>query len=125
AGVTRAMVLRESAIAAGPAQFGVIQAAAPALGVELRPVDTRDAGQIERAITAFAQSANGGLIVTGSPWAVSHRGLIVALAARHRLPAGYFQRSFVADGGLISFWPDFLRQFWPGCGYGDRVLQSG
>src|SRR4029077_16427712 len=88
--VTRAAVLRESSIAAGPALFGVIQAAAPSLGVELRPVDVRDAGEIERAITAFAQGANGGLIVTGSISAAVHRDLIVTLAARHKLPAVYF-----------------------------------
>src|SRR5258705_4985105 len=120
--VTRAAVLRDSAIAAGSAQFGVIQAAAAALGVELRPVDTRDAGGIERAITAFAQSANGGLILTGSPAAVSHRGLIVALAARHRLPAVYFQRPFVADGGLISYGSDPIDQYRRAAGYVTRIL---
>jgi putative tryptophan/tyrosine transport system substrate-binding protein len=122
--MTRAAVLRESVIAAGPAQFGVIQAAAPALGVELRPVDTRDAGEIERAITAFAQSANGGLIVTGSPAAVFHRGLIVALAARHRLPAVYFQRPFVAVGGLISYGSDPTDQYRRAAGYVDRILKG-
>ena len=81
--VTRAAVLRESAVAAGPAEFGIIQAAAPSLGVELRVVDTRDAGEIERAVAAFAHSPNGGLIVTGSSAALFHRALIVALAARH------------------------------------------
>jgi ABC-type uncharacterized transport system substrate-binding protein len=90
--VTRAAVLRESAIAAGPALFGVIQAAAPSLGVELRPVDVRDAGEIERAMMAFAQGPDGGLIVTGSPAANVHRDLIVTLAARHKLPAVYFGR---------------------------------
>src|SRR5262249_59846470 len=79
--VTRVAALRESAIAAGPAQFGVIQAVAPLLGVELRAVDTRDAGEIERAIMAFAQGANGGLIVTGSTGALCHRGLIISVAA--------------------------------------------
>jgi putative ABC transport system substrate-binding protein len=122
--VTRAVVLRESAIAVGPASFGVIQAAAPALGVELRPVDTRDAGEIERAITAFAQSASGGLIVTGSPAAIFHRRLIVALAARHRLPAVYFQRPFVADGGLISYGPDPIDQYRRAAGYVDRILKG-
>ena len=122
--VTRAVVLRESVIAAGPAQFGVIQAAAPALGVELRPVDTRDAGEIERAITAFAQSANGGLIVTGSPAAIFHRKLIVALAARHRLPAVYFQRPFVAVGGLISYGSDPIDQYRQAAGYVDRILKG-
>jgi len=91
-GVTRVAVVRESAIAAGPGQFGVIQAAAPSLGMELRPIDVRDAGEIERAITAFAQGLDGGLIVTGSPGANFHRELIIALAARHRLPATYGAR---------------------------------
>src|SRR5262245_998829 len=109
--VTRAAVLRESATATGPGQFAVIQAAAPSLGVELRVVDTRDAGEIERVITAFAQSANGGLVVTGSSGALFHRGLIVALAARHRLPAVYSARYYVTDGGLISYGPDFVDQY--------------
>jgi putative ABC transport system substrate-binding protein len=102
----------------------VIQAAAPALGVELRPVDTRDAGEIERAITAFAQGSNGGLIVTGSPAAVFHRGLIVELAARHRLPAVYFQRPFVAVGGLISYGSDPTDQYRRAAGYVDRILKG-
>jgi putative tryptophan/tyrosine transport system substrate-binding protein len=122
--VTRALVLRESAIAAGPAQFGIIQAAAPSLGVELRPFDVRDAGEIERALTAFAQGSNGGLIVTGSTGALFHRGLIVALAARHRLPAVYFARYFVTDGGLISYGPDFVDQFRRAAGYIDRILKG-
>jgi putative ABC transport system substrate-binding protein len=123
-GVTRAAVLRESAIAAGPALFGVIQAAAPSLGVELRPVDVRDAGEIERAITAFAQGANGGLIVTGSVLAAVHRDLIVTLAARHKLPAVYFGRHFVTGDGLISYGPDFVDQFRRAAGYVDRVLKG-
>src|SRR5262249_6173758 len=110
-GVTRAAVLRESAIAAGPSQFAVIQAVAPSLGVELRVVDVRDAGEIERAITVFAQGSNSGLIVTGSPTALFHRELIVALAARHRLPAVYNGRFYVAVGGLISYGPDSVDQF--------------
>ena len=122
--VTRAAVLRESAIATGPAQFGVIQAVAPLLGVELRAVDTRDAGEIERAIMAFAQGANGGLIVTGSTGALFHRGLIISLAARHRLPAVYFGRYFVTDGGLISYGPDFVDQFRRAAGYVDRILKG-
>jgi putative tryptophan/tyrosine transport system substrate-binding protein len=87
--LTRAAVLRDSAIAAGTGQLGAIQAMASSLGIELRPVDVRDAGEIERSLTAFAQGSNGGLIVTGSPAAAAHRELIVALAARHRLPAVY------------------------------------
>jgi ABC-type uncharacterized transport system substrate-binding protein len=123
-GVTRAAVLRESAIAAGPGQFGAIQALAPSLGVELRPVDVRDAGEIERAITAFALGSNGGLIVTGSPAAVVHRGLIVALAARHRLPAVYNTRFYATGGGLISYGPDFVDQFRRAAGYVDRHSQG-
>jgi putative ABC transport system substrate-binding protein len=97
--VKRVAVLRDSAIAAGPGQFGAIQAVAPLLGVELRPVDVREAGEIERAITAFAQDSLGGLIVFGSPGATIHRELIVALAARHRLPVVYSARYFSAVGG--------------------------
>src|SRR5262249_45239367 len=109
--VTRVAVDRESAIAAGPGQFGVIQAVAPSLGVELGPIDVRDAGEIERAIAAFAQGSNGGLIVTGSPGAIIHRELIIALAARHRLPATYSARFWATGGGLISYGADFPDQF--------------
>jgi ABC-type uncharacterized transport system substrate-binding protein len=122
--VTRVAVLRESAIAAGPGQFGVIQAVAPSLGVELRPLDVRDAGEIERGITAFAQGANGGLVVTGSPGALFHRGLIVALATRHQLPAVYFGRYLVTGGGLISYGPDFDDVFRRPAGYVDRILRG-
>jgi putative ABC transport system substrate-binding protein len=122
--VTRAVVFRESALAAGPGQFGVIQAAAPSLGVDLRVADVRDAREIERAVTTFAQGSNGGLIVTGSPGALSHRTLIVALATRHRLPAVYSARVFAADGGLISYGPDPVDQFRQAAGYVDRILKG-
>ena len=122
--VRRVAVIRESAIAAGPGQFGVIQAAAPSLGMELRPIDVRDAGEIERAITAFAQGPNGGLIVTGSPGAVFHRELIIALAARHRLPAVYNARFWAADGGLISYGTDIGDQLRRAAGYVDRILKG-
>jgi putative tryptophan/tyrosine transport system substrate-binding protein len=122
--VTRAMVFRQSAIAAGPGQFGVIQAAAPPLGVDLRVADVRDAREIERAVTTFAQGSNGGLIVTGSPGALSHRTLIVALAARHRLPAVYSSRVFAVDGGLISYGPDSVDQLRRAAGYVDRILKG-
>ena len=108
-GVTRAAVLRDPAIASGIGQFAAVQAVAPSLGVELSAVDARDAPEIERAVTAFARSGNGGLIVTASPVANRHRDLIIALAARHRLPAVYPWRYFVTDGGLISYGPDFDR----------------
>ena len=123
-GVTRVAVLRDSAIAAGPAQFAVIQAVAPSLGVELRPADMRNAGEIERAITAFAGSSNGGLIVTGSPSATIHRNLIIMLAARHRLPAVYYDRFYVTGGGLISYGADTLDECRRAAGYVDRILKG-
>jgi len=122
--VTRAVVLRDPAVASGPGQFAAIQAVAPSLGVELRPVNVRDAGEIERAIATFAQSANSGLIVTGSTGAAVHRELIVALAARHRLPAIYNSRFWAAANGLMSYGPDFLDQFRRAAGYVDRILKG-
>jgi putative tryptophan/tyrosine transport system substrate-binding protein len=122
--VTRAAVLRDSAIAAGPGQLGAIQAVASSLGIELRPVDVRDAGEIERSLTVFAQGSNGGLIVTGSPAAAAHRELIVALAARHRLPAVYNSRLYGAIGGLICYGPDLLDQFRRAAAYVDRILKG-
>ena len=104
-GVTRAAVLRDPAIAAGIGQFGAIQAVAPSLGVEVSPVNVRDAGEIERAVAAFARASNGGLIVTGERVGGVHRDLIITLAARHKLPAVYSDRYFVTGGGLISYGP--------------------
>jgi putative tryptophan/tyrosine transport system substrate-binding protein len=123
-GLTRAMVFRDPAVASGPGQFAAIQAVAPSLGVELRPVDTRDAGEIERAIAAFAQSANSGLIVTGSTGAAVHRELIIAQAARHRLPAIYNSRFWAAADGLMSYGPDFPDQFRRAAGYINRILKG-
>ena len=111
--VTRAAVLRDPAVASGIGQFGAVQTVAPSLGVELSPVDVRDAGEIERAVTAFARGSNGGLIVTASALATVHRELIIALAARHRLPAVYPDRFFVTAGGLISYGPDLIDQYPP------------
>jgi ABC-type uncharacterized transport system substrate-binding protein len=123
--VTRAAVIRDPALTAGGGQLGVIQAVAPSVGVEVTPVNVRDAGEIERAITAFARSPNGGLIVTGSTLAGVHRDLIIALAARHKLPAVYSVRYFVVDaGGLISYGPDFLDQYRRAAGYVDRILKG-
>jgi len=122
--VTRAVVLRDPAVASGPGQFAAIQAVAPSLGVELRPVNVRDAGEIERAIATFAQSANGGLIVTGSTGAAVHRELIIVLAARHRLPAVYNSRFWASADGLMSYGPDFLDQFQRAAGYVDRILKG-
>jgi putative ABC transport system substrate-binding protein len=104
--VTRAAVIRDAAGPFGTAQFDVIQAAAPSFGVEVRPVGVRDAPEIEHAVTAFARSANGGLIVTAIPATAAHRKLIVALADRHRLPAVYSFRYYATSGGLISYGPD-------------------
>jgi putative tryptophan/tyrosine transport system substrate-binding protein len=123
-GVTRVAVIREAAVASGPAQFGVIQALAPSLGVELRPVDPRDVGEIERAITAFARSSNRGMIVTGSAAATVHRKLITGLAAQHRLPAVYNTRYYVTAGGLISYGSDYVDQFRRAAGYVDRILRG-
>ena len=123
-GVTRAAVLRDPAIAAGTGQFGAIQAVAPSLGVEVNPVNVRDAGEIERAVAAFARSPNGGLIVTASALAMLHRDLIITLAARHKLPAVYYERFFVAAGGLISYGPDLIDQYRRAAGYVDRILKG-
>ena len=97
---------------------------APSLGVEVSPVNVRDAGEIERAVTAFARSANGGLIVTASALAIVHRDLIVTLAARHKLPAVYFQRFFVTAGGLISYGPDLVDPYRRAAVYVDRILKG-
>jgi putative ABC transport system substrate-binding protein len=122
--VTRAAVLRDPAIASGIGQFGAVQAVAPSLGVELSPVDVRDAGEIERAIAAFARESNGGLVVTASPSANTHRQLIIALAARHRLPAVYPVRFHVTAGGLIAYGVDLVDQFRRTAGYVDRILKG-
>jgi putative tryptophan/tyrosine transport system substrate-binding protein len=123
-GMTRAAVIRDAALTSGGGQLGVIQAVAPSLGVELRPVGLHDAGEIERAITAFARSPNGGLIVTGSSSAAVHRDLIVTLAARHELPTVYFARYFVVGGGLISYGPGLVDQYRDAAGYVDRILKG-
>ena len=110
-GVTRAAVVRDPAITAGIGQFAVIQAVAPSVGADVIPVNMGDAAEIERAIAAFARSGNGGLILTASALSEVHRDLIIALAARHKLPAVYYVRHMVAGGGLISYGPNFLEQF--------------
>jgi putative ABC transport system substrate-binding protein len=123
-GVKRAAVLRTLATAAGPGQFGAIQAMAPSLGVELRPIDTDDAGEIERAVVAFASEPNSGLIAATGGGVLQHRELIVALAARHRLPAIYAYRSHVMSGGLMSYGLDNLDQYHRAAGYVDRILRG-
>jgi ABC-type uncharacterized transport system substrate-binding protein len=123
-GVTRAAVLRESALPAGIGQFAVIQYVALSVGVEVSPVNVRDAPEIERAIAAFARQPNGGLIITASALAAVRRDLIATLAARHKLPAVYSQRHFVAGGGLISYGADFIDQHRQAAGYVDRILKG-
>ena len=123
-GVTRAAVLRDPTAIAGIGQFAVIQSVARSVGVEVSPLNLRDAGEIERAVTAFARSSNGGLIVTASALASVQRNLIIELAARHRLPAVYFERLFVASGGLISYGADFVDQYRRAAGYVDRILKG-
>jgi putative tryptophan/tyrosine transport system substrate-binding protein len=122
--VTRAAVLRDPTIISGIGQFAAVQAVAPSLGVDLNAVDVRDADEIERAVTAFARSSNGGLIVTANALATRHRDLIIALAARHKLPAVYSARYFAAAGGLISYGPDFVEQYRQAAGYVDRILKG-
>jgi putative tryptophan/tyrosine transport system substrate-binding protein len=123
-GMTRAAVIRNPSITSGTGQFGAIQAVAPSLGVELTPVDARDASGIEHSIAGFARGPNGGLIVTASPSAVLHRKLIIALAASHRLPAVYPIHLFVADGGLMSYGPDEVEQHRRAASYVDRILKG-
>ena len=123
-GVTRAAVLRNAAETSGIGQFAVIQSVASSVGVEVSPVNLRDAGEIERAVTAFARGPNGGLIVTGSGLAQLHRKLIITLAARHKLPAVYPRRLYVTDGGLISYGSDRIDQFRRAAGYVDRILKG-
>ena len=122
--VTRAAVLRDSSQGSGTSQFAAIQAVAPSLGVEVIPVNVRDAADIERAVTAFARAPNGGLIAAAGSGATRHRDLIVTLAARHKLPAVYYERFFVTGGGLISYGPDFVDQYRRAAGYVDRILKG-
>jgi putative ABC transport system substrate-binding protein len=122
--VTRAAVLRDPDVGTGTTQFAVIQAMAPLLRVEVKPVNVRDPSEIRRAVEVFARSPNGGLIVTASALALRHRDLITMLTARHRLPAVYPFRHFVKAGGLISYGPTELEQFRQAAGYVDRILKG-
>jgi putative tryptophan/tyrosine transport system substrate-binding protein len=123
-GVARAAVLRDPAIPSGIGQFAVIQALSPSLGMEVVPVNVRDADEIERGIAAFARAPNGGLIVTGSALAQVQRDLIITLAARYILPAVYFEHLFVAAGGLISYGPSLVDQFRRAAGYVDKIRRG-
>ena len=122
--VTRAAVLRDPANPSGTGQLGAIMAVAPPMGVELTPVGVREAGEIERAIMAFARFPNGGLIVTSGILTEVHRDLIIALAARHGLPAVYSERHFAANGGLVSYGADIVDQYRRAAGYLDRILKG-
>jgi putative tryptophan/tyrosine transport system substrate-binding protein len=122
--VTRAAVMRDPNISLGIGQWAVIQAMAPSTGVDLSLVNMRDVSEIERDMTAFARSPNGGLIVTAGPWGTVHRELIITLAARHKLPAVYFERFFVTGGGLISYGPHMIDQYQRAASYVDRILKG-
>ena len=123
-GVMRVAVFRDASIPSGNALFGVIQAMAQALKVEVTPVNMRDADEIERVLAAFARAPGGGLIVTGSALAYNYSELIITLAARHKLPAVYYEHSVVAAGGLMSYGPDFVDQYRQAAGYVDRILKG-
>jgi putative ABC transport system substrate-binding protein len=123
--LTRVAVLRDPSLAAGIGQFAAIQALAPpSRGTGLFPVDSRDPGELERAITAFAREDNGGLIVTGSASAVIHRNLIISLASRYRLPNVYLNRDYPASGGLASYGPDAIDIHRRAAEYVDRILKG-
>src|SRR5262245_16337589 len=120
----RAGVIRDPTITAGPGQFGAIQSVAPSLGVEITPLNVRDANEIERVISTFARIENSGLIVTGSALAVVHRKLIISLAAKYKLPATYFADYHVKEGGLVSYGPDLVDQYRQAASYIDRILKG-
>jgi putative ABC transport system substrate-binding protein len=124
-GVKRVAVLRDTiANVTGLAQLGIIQAMAPSLRVEASPVNLLDAGEIERAVAAFAHTPDGGLILTASGAAIRHRELVITLAARHKLPAVYWERFFVTAGGLLSYGPDLIDNYRRAAGYVDRILKG-
>jgi putative ABC transport system substrate-binding protein len=122
--VTHAAVLRDPTFGLGVGQFAVIQAVAPSVGIEVSPIDVREPNQIEHAIATFAQSPNGGIILAASAIGAANVNLIIAAAARYKLPAVYIQRTFVAAGGLISYGPNFADQFRRVAGYVDRILRG-
>ena len=123
-GVRRAAVIRDASAASGIGQFGAIQGVAPSVGVEVSPVNVRDVSEIERSVEAFAHAPNGGLILTASGVVLRHRELIIALAARHKLPAVYYERFFAAAGGLVSYGPDRIGQYRQAASYVDRILKG-
>jgi len=122
--VKRVAVLRDATTTAGVGQWSAIQTVAPTFGMEATPINLRDAAELERSLSAFARQANGGLIVTSSGLAITHRDTIVTLAAKYKLPALYYSRAFVAAGGLISYGSDRVEQFRRAAGYVDRILKG-
>jgi len=122
--VTRVGVLRDASVSHGIGQFAVIQSVAPSLGIDVTPINLRDVTEIERDITALARSCNAGLILTAAPSGPLHRDLVIALAARHKLPAVYIERLFATAGGLVSYGPDFVDQYRRAAGYVDRILKG-
>jgi putative ABC transport system substrate-binding protein len=122
--VTRAAVVRDATATSGTAQFAVIQGVARSLAVEVSPVGTRDASEIEHGITAFASRPNGGLIVVGGAAAILHRELLTSLALRHKLPSVYFERLFIPSGGLVSYGPDQVEPHRRAAAYIDRILKN-
>lgn len=123
-GVTRVAVLRDPAITSGIGQFAVIQSVAPSLGVDVSVINLQHAAEIERGITAFAQTGNGGLILTASALSVFYRKLIIGLAARYKLPAIYYRRYFATSGGLVSYGYNSADQFRRAAYYVDRILKG-
>jgi ABC-type uncharacterized transport system substrate-binding protein len=122
--LTRIVILRDSGASDGMAQFAAIQSTEASLGVEATPVSVRDPSEIERGVTAFAVRPNGGLIATASAYTAAHRDLIVAIAARNRLPAVYPYRYFATSGGLLSYGPEPIDQLQRAAEYTDRILNG-
>ena len=122
--IRRAAVLRDASIASGSGQLGALQGTASSSGVELRPISVRDATELKKAVAEFARSANGAMIVTGSPLAIVQRKLIVTLATTNKLPAIYSDRAFVNEGGLISYGADLIAQYQQAASYVDRILKG-
>jgi putative tryptophan/tyrosine transport system substrate-binding protein len=123
-GVKRVAVLRDPTISAGTGLFGAIQTAAASFGIELRPINVHDAAEIERAVASFAHAGDSGMIVTTSASVLAHRDLIIALAARHKLPAVYYASYWITGGGLASYGPDYVDQYRRAAGYVDRILKG-
>ena len=122
--VSRAAIIRDPTITAGIGQWGAVQAVAPSLGIDIIPVNIHESGEVERTLAGLAASTRGGVIVTGSALAVLNRELIVTLAARHKLPAVYYERLFVMAGGLVSYGADLVEQYRQAAGYVDRILKG-